>query len=150
MLLDKFNTFADGTSVGTPNSTVVNVGEVIDLGVARNLGESPLWLVIQVTTAITSGGAATVSFALSSDAQAAIAVDGTETRHIETDVIAKATLVAGYQMAIPLPKENPVYERYLGFQVRENGGNVLTAGNVNAFLTTDPQSWKAYAAATGE
>lgn len=146
MILDDTLEFADATSVGTPNNSTVNVGDVVDLDVARDIGAgTPLFLVVQVTTAITSGGAAKVAFKLVSDATNSIATDGTATQHIETDDIAVASLVAGYQFVIPLPAEKPEYERYLGFQVRETAGQALTGGAVNAFLTRDPATWKAYA-----
>lgn len=149
MILDERTEFADATSVGTPNNTTVNVGDVIDLSVARDIGNGqPIYLVVQVTTAITSGGAATVSFLLSSDSTATLSVDGTQTSHWESDTIAVASLVAGYTLVTALPLESPAYERYLGFQVRENAGQALTAGNVNAFLTVDPHGWKSYADAT--
>ena len=144
--MDERTEFADATSVGTPNNTTVNVGDVLDLTTARDIGAGlpPLYLVIQVTTAITSGGAATVSFLLSSDSTGTIAVDGTQTSHWESDTIAVATLVAGYTLVVPIPGEDPAYERFLGVQVRENAGQALTAGNINAFLTFNPKQWKAY------
>lgn len=146
MILDERNEFADATSVGTPNNTTVNVGDVIDLGIpARDVGQGqPVYLVIQVTTAIGSGGAATVSFLLSSDSTGTIAVDGSQTVHWESDIFALATLVAGFQLVVALPMENPEYEQFLGVQVRENAGQALNAGAINAFLTLDPPGWKAY------
>jgi len=146
MILDERTEFADATSVGTPNNTTVNVGDVIDLEVARDIGNSDqLWLVIQVSTAITSGGAAKCRFKLVSDAGATPAVDGTATEHATTDDIAVATLVAGYTLRIPVPAESPAYERYLGVQVQETAAQALTAGAINAFLTLNPSNWKSYA-----
>jgi len=149
MIMDERTEFADATSVGTPNSSTVNVGDIIDLEVARDIGDgSNMYLVVQVTTAITSGGSATVRFKLASDATTTIAVDGTQTEHITSDSIAVATLVAGYQLAMPIPMANPDYERYLAFQVEEDAGQALTAGNVNAFLTMHPPKWRSYADAS--
>lgn len=151
MILDERTEFADATSVGTPNNTTVNVGDVIDCGsVVRDLGVGHnLWLVIQVTTAITSGGAATVSFLLSSDAGATLAVNGTQTVHWESAVIAVASLTAGYTLAVQLPYGGSVaYERYLGVQVKENAGQALTAGAINAFLAPDLQAYTSYPDAT--
>ncbi len=146
MFMDSLNEFADATSVGTPNSTTVNVGNIIDTGVIRDVGAGqPLYLVITVDTLVTSGGSATVAFLLVSDSSTTIATDGTATKHIETDAIAVASLVAGYTMVVPLPSVNPAYERYLAFQVKETAGQALTAGNVNAFLTLDPVGWSAKA-----
>ena len=147
MILDEGLEFADAASVGVPNNTTVNVGSDVDLGVARDIGAGrPLYLVVQVTTAITSGGAAKCRFKLVSDAAATPAVDGTATEHVTTDDIAVATLVAGWTVVIPIPAGASVaYERFLGFQVQETASQALTAGNVNAFLTHDARVYKAYA-----
>ena len=148
-IIDKNLEFADATSVGTPNNTTVNVGNVIDLGGAgRNVGDGePMYFCVEVTTTIGSGGAATVSFLLSSDSSETLAVDGNQTIHYESDVFALATVVAGFRLVVPLPWGNPgvnEYERYLGFQVRENAGQALNAGAVNAYITKNPRGWKAY------
>lgn len=150
MILDERTEFADATSVGTPNNTTVNVGDIIDLGGTTNdpgAGE-PIYLVIQVTTAIGSGGAATVRFLLSSDATTTIAVDATQTTHWASDVFALATLVAGFQLVVPLPAKSPAYERYLAVQVQETAGQALNAGAINAFLTHDPWAYTTYPDAT--
>lgn len=150
MILDSLLEFADATALGTGGTGRALVGNVVDLGtppsgtVFRDVGNGqPLYLVISVDTAVTSAGAATVSFELSSDAQAAIAVDASETIHWASAAIAKATLVAGYQIVIPLPPELPLYERYLGI-VQNVGVAALTAGKINAFITVDPAVYKAY------
>jgi len=148
MILDDRLEFADATSVGTPNNTTVNCGDIVNTSVVRDVGAGqPLYLVVTVDTAIT-GTTSTVAFLLVSDSTTTIATDGTATKHIETDAIAEASLVAGYTMVVPLPSVNPAYEQYLGFQVKETSGNVLTAGNVNAFLTLDPHGWASTADAT--
>jgi hypothetical protein len=152
-ILDERTEFADATSVGTPNNTTVNVGDIIDMGIAaRNPGHGqPVYLVIQVTTTITSGGSATVEFQLASDATSTIAVDGTQTIHYKSDAFAVASLAAGFELCVPLPIDpdgSNAYERYLAFQINETAGQALTAGNVNAFLTLDPRGWKSYADAS--
>jgi hypothetical protein len=143
MILDERNQFADATALSTSATGRALVGDVIDLGsVSSDIGNGqPLYLVIQVDTAVTSGGNATVSFELVSDAQAAIAVDGSASVHFATAAIPKATLVAGYvAAAVTLPMAS--YERYLGI-VANVGTAALTAGKVNAFLTTDVAKWVA-------
>ena len=141
MILDELNEFADATALPTSGTGAALVGDVIDLGVNPNDVEG-MYLVIQVDTAVTSAGSATVAFALASDAQAAIAVDGSATTHFATSAIAKATLVAGYRVAaVALPK-GP-YERYLGI-ITTVGTAALTAGKINAFLTNNINTWKAY------
>lgn len=148
MILDERNEFADATALSTAATGRALVGDVIDLGAtSQDIGTGEdLYVVIQVDTAVTSGGSATVSFELASDAQAAIATDGTATVHFATAAIAKATLVAGYLVAaIKLPAGD--YERYLGI-LQNVGTAALTAGKVNAFLTHDISKWKAYADAS--
>jgi len=146
MILDERLEFCDATALSTAATGRALVGDVIDLEVARDIGDGdPLYLVIQVDTAVTSAGAATVSFELASDAQAAIAVDGTASVHFASAAIAKATLVAGYTVAIvALPSEGTAYERYLGI-LQNVGTAALTAGAINAFLTKDAAKFTAYA-----
>jgi hypothetical protein len=126
--------------------SLVLKGDVIDTSVARNLGSPPrpLYLVIQITTTVlAAGGAASVAFVLASDSLAAIAVDGTATEHIRTQLIPKASLVAGFTFCVPLPGELPAYERFVGVLLNIITNDV-TAGAFNAFLTHDPKQWKAY------
>lgn len=147
MIIDEYGEFADATALSTSGTGVANFGDVIDLGLTgRDLGLKPQWLVVQVTTAVTSGGAATVSFQLASDSTATLDTS-TQTVHIASAAIPKATLVAGYTLVIPIPAPSPTYERYLGIQ-QNVATAALTAGAVNAFLTFDPHYWKSYADAS--
>jgi hypothetical protein len=152
MIIDTLGQFASKVALSTAATGLALVGDVIDLGappqgsVFRDVGNGePVYLVITIDTAVTSGGAATVSFVLVSDAQAAIAVDGSASQHFATAAIAKATLVAGFQVAvIALPMDGGVpYERFLGI-LQNVGTAALTAGKFNAFLTRTPAAWKAY------
>lgn len=146
MILDELGEFADATALSQVGVGLALVGDVIDLGVARDIGNGePIYLVIQVDTAVASAGAATVEFQLVSDAQAAIATDGSASVHFKTAAIAKAALVAGYCVAVvALPFDGGVpYERYLGI-LQNVGTAALTAGKINAFLTRTPAAWKAY------
>lgn len=128
-------------------TTPVPLGSLIDLtsnlAIGNALKEYPgnsdrAYLCIRVTTTATSAGAATVKFALVSDAQDPV-VAATATPHWESPDIPKATLVAGYEVAcIPLPRG--VYERYLGL-VQTVGTADLTAGKVDAYITLTPPSW---------
>lgn len=146
MMIDDRNEFADATALGTSGTGLQLVGDVIDTGGDGLNDVDGLYLVVQVDTAVTSDGSATVAFSLASDAQAAIATDGSATVHYTSPTIAKATLVAGYQVcAVELPKGT--YERYVGI-LANVGTAALTAGKVNAFLTNDPKSWKAFPDAT--
>lgn len=148
MILDERNEFLGATALSTAATGLALIGDVIDLGPqSRDIGlGEPLYLVIQVDTAVTSAGAATVSFVLASDAQAAIAVDGSATVHYASAAIPKATLVAGYT-AVVIPLPFGTYERYLGI-LQNVGTAALTAGKVNAFLVKDATKWMSYPDAT--
>lgn len=146
MILDELLEFADATALAT-GTGAAQCGDVIDLGAVPQdfgLGKA-MYLVVQVTTAVTSAGAATVQFELVSDAAASMTV-ATASRHIMTEAIGKASLVAGYGLVFSLPPNGgpEPYERYLGI-VSTVGTAALTAGAINAFLTFDPQYWKSYA-----
>lgn len=147
MWIDETLEFADALALAALNGSAELVGDVIDLGgVSRDIGQGqPLYLVLQVTTTITSGGAASVEFELASDDAAAIATNAAQTTHWRSDTILVTSLVAGFTFVIPLPMGGPPYERYLGVIARETASQALTAGAVNAFLTTDPSGWTSYA-----
>lgn len=150
MILDSRNEFADAASVAASAGTAL-IGNVMDLGsTSQDIGNGePLYLVIQTDTEIITGGTAgTIQFSLASDAQAAIAVDGSATVHytgpsLVTDDAAanSAALNAGGVIAcVALP--HGTYERYLGVLCTV-GTTTVTAGKVNAFLTKDPAAWSA-------
>lgn len=147
MILDELLEFCDATALNTGGAGTYLLGDVIDLGSAPTLqgpgfGGAPLYLVIQVDTTATSGGSATGRFILASDAQAAIATDGSATVHFDSGAIAVAALVAGTLItatALPLTR---TYERYLGI-LQTTAVAAFTAGKINAFLTTDISAWAA-------
>ena len=144
MILDDFMEFCDATAVNTGGVASYLVGDVMDLGtVSRDIGQGqPLYLIIQVDTAIASA-TGSFKFKLCSDAQAAIAVDGTQTIHLETGAKLEAALVAGTLVCCVALPMGVVYERYLGI-VQETITAAATAGKINAFLTADPTGWRAY------
>lgn len=149
MILDERNEFCDATAVNTGGVASYLLGDVIDLdpctvapNTSFNVEGSELYLVIQVDTAIASA-TGSFKFHLCSDAQAAIAVDGSATYHFSTGAALEAALTAGKRVcAVKLP--DGVYERYLGV-VQETITAAATAGKINAFLTADPALWRAHA-----
>lgn len=152
MIVDKLTEFCDATSVAGTAGTAL-LGSQIDLGVARDIGngQPPLYLVIQCSTSIITGGVAgTIKFQLASDAAAAIATDGSATVHLDTGTFVTDgddanALDAGDVIYVgPLPMEGRAYERYLGI-LCTIGTTTVTAGAINAFLTPNPQAWKALA-----
>lgn len=146
MILDERNEFADATSVAAAAGTAL-IGDVIDLqmtGLDLGVSADPnVWFVITVDTEITTAaGAGTVKFQLVSDAQAAIATDGSATVHFDTGTIATnvaasndARLNAGGLIcAIRLPVGS--YERYLGV-LCVTATTTTNAGKINAFIAKD-------------
>lgn len=153
MILDELLEFADATSVAAGAGTAL-IGDVIDLGATpQDLGVgTEMYLVVQTATSIITGGAAgTIKFQLASDAQAAIATDGSATVHIDTGTFvtdgddANALDAGAYIFvgALPSGAARP-YERYLGI-LATIATTTVTAGAINAFLTSDLKYWKAYA-----
>lgn len=144
MILDKRNEFCDAVALNTGAAGTYLLGDQIDLGAARDVGNGqPVYLVITVDTLPTSGGAATAQFTLASDATAAISTT-TSTVHLLTKAFAISEMAAGQVLAaIALPMEGVAYERYLGL-LQTTGTAAFTGGKVNAFLTNDVAKWKAY------
>ena len=150
MILDERNEFCDATALNTGGAGTYNLGDSIDLGVARDLGgDQALYLVVQATTGITTAGSAgTVTFQLASDAQDALLVNGTQTIHAASRafVTGSTAIAAGtVLLSIQLPMEGVAYERYVGVQ-QVTGTTALNAGAIDAFLTTDVRRIRSYAA----
>jgi hypothetical protein len=149
MILDEYNEFCDATSLNTGAAGTYNIGDVIDLGVARNLGgDQALYLVVTVDTGITvAASTGTVQFQLVSDGTDTIATNGAQSIHAISKAHATSTaaIAAGsVLMAVQVPLEgSTAYERYLSVQ-QVTGTTAINAGKVNAFLTTDVAAWKSY------
>lgn len=153
MILDDRLEFADAISVAAAAGTAL-IGDVIDLGLAaRDIGNGEdLFFVITVDTEIvTAAAAGTLQFQLVSDAQAAIAVDGSASVHYASKLFVTGLAAAndpqlnagGVPVMIALPTQGVVYERYLGV-LAVTATTTTTAGKINAFLTADKAGWKAY------
>lgn len=129
MILDNQLELSDGqaeTTVAAHDSD-----NIIDQGVASDAAKE-MYLIIQVDEAVTSGGAATVTFSLQDSPD-----NSTYTAKWTSAAIGKATLVAGYQVvAMRLPQD---MNRYIKV-VYTIGTAVLTAGSFSAFLTDAPQT----------
>lgn len=154
MILDNTLMFAEGQSVAAAAGTAL-IGDVVNVSDVRDVGNSrPLYLVINCTTSIITGGlAGTIKFQLVSDNAAAIATDGTASVHLDTGTFVTDgddanDLDAGTNIAImQLPMEGRAYEQYLGI-LAVIATETVTAGAIDAFLTLDPSAWKSYADAT--
>lgn len=145
MILDKLNTFAAALAINTGGAGTYFLGDVIDLQAQqiRDIGNGRQ--VYWVTTIDTSLASATGTFNLQlvSDAQAAIAVDGSATVHDQIGAKLAAAVVAGTKFVRVVPLELPTYERYLGI-LQITAVAAFTAGKINSFLTLDPIGWKPY------
>ena len=159
MILDERNEFADAVSVAATAGTAV-IGDVIDLkgpttapNTTVDLGLSDLWVVIQTDTEIITGGTAgTIQFYVVSDSLATL---GSATLASCTQHLSSGSLVTddagandaklnagGYILVSKLPSGS--YERYLGI-LATVGTTTVTDGKINAFLTSDPALYRAYA-----
>lgn len=155
MILDERTEFADAVSVAAAAGTAL-IGDVIDLtnvGYDIGIGED-IWVVVTTDTEIiTAGAAGTLNIQVASDAQAAIATDGTATIHLQSGALVTDDSAAnddrfnagGIILAARLP--SGTYERYLGI-LAVTATTTTTAGKINAFLTKDFAKWRAYADAT--
>jgi len=150
MIMDDRLEFADAASVAAAAGTAL-IGDVVDLGsVHRDIGGGQeVFLVLTTDTAIiTAGAAGTVKFQLVSDAQAAIATDGSATVHIDTGTFVTGALASidkqikagGIIGVFRLPIEGKVYEEFLGI-LCITATTTTTAGKINAFLTLDPNAF---------
>ena len=142
MILDERTEFCDAVALNTGGAGSYLLGDVIDLGEAKDLGNSdPLYLVIQVDTTATSGGSATGTFSLVTDDNASLSSPAVL---VSSKAWAVADMTAGRTlMVVQLPMEGTSYERYLGIQ-QTTAVAAFTAGKINAFITQSPARWKAY------
>jgi len=149
MIIDDRLEFADATALNTGGAATYNIGDVIDTraasidpNVTKDHEGSELYLVIRVATTATSGGSATGTFRLVSDA---VATPDTSTAsvHYVSPTFTVASMTAGTTIAaVRLPSGS--YERYIGVQ-QITGTAAFTAGAVDAFLVSDPALYRAYA-----
>lgn len=143
MLMDERSELGGNVPAPTGAPGTYAVGDTID---TANLAafSSDVWLVLVVTETFTSGGAATATFHLASDAQGAIATDGTATYHLSTGALPLARLVRGATVAAFHVPAGTAHERYLGL-LQTTGTAAFTGGRITAALVSDPSAYRAYA-----
>lgn len=145
MMLDKQNMFSEAQSVAAVASTIVSTNSV-DLGAAGttptgasiiyDIGRSnEVKVFAQVTTAVTSGGSATVQVQLIHSDNADLS---SPTVLVETAAIAVASLVAGYQFRLGVVPVG-VSKRYLGMQY-VIATATTTAGKITSGIVLDKQT----------
>lgn len=149
MICDKLATFADNTALNTGAAGNYIIGDQIDLQVERNigvaLGHAQLWLVIKVASDATSGGSATGTFDLVTDDNGSLS---SPTVIASTPTYAVADLETGTALAILAVPISDAYQRYIGIRQR-TGTAAFTGGSIDAFFTTTPPAYRAYAQGDG-
>jgi hypothetical protein len=146
MYVDKQAEFSDSQAV-TATAISTNVMDLVSNASGKNpirdIGTGQdVYLVVQTAVAATdAGNDATLAVTLESDDNVALT---SATTHFSTGALAFAAFSpAGTVIAaIKLPSGN--YERYLGVRYTVAAGP-LTAGQFDAFLTTDINAYRAYA-----
>jgi len=142
MIKDANNTFADGVATGNIGTNLV--GDVMDLEQVRDIGAGkPVYLTVHAVEDITAGAGGTYQVVLTSADDAALTTN--PVNHLTSaELDAAATIAAGTAiLKVALPMEDPEYKQYVG--IREIVGTAnTTAGSIDAFLTLDARSYKAY------
>jgi hypothetical protein len=142
MILDKRTEFASALALNTGAPATFNIGDVLDLGSARDIGNGEdLWWYFRMITAATSGGAATLNAQLVTDDNAGMA---SPTVIADSGALALTSLTAGsvvMLIAVPLIR---VPERYLGIR-QITGTAAFTGGTFSSGLVLDPVKWLAIA-----
>lgn len=138
MIIDAQCELSDAQAV-----TATAVSEnTMDLGFAgNNIGNGqPLYLCVSVAVAMTdSGSDSTVAVTLVDDDNAALSSAAT----VETIGTFAATSAAGTRLYAAINPEI-INQRYLGVTYTVSGGN-LTTGSFDAFITTDVDTFTAFA-----
>lgn len=136
MILDR-NTLVSNAQAVT--ATAVST-DTIDLGALRDIGTgTKISAFVTVDVAATAAGAATVTFAVITSANADLS---SATTLYTTAAIGKATLVAGYKVFdITIPRQ--LLSRYLGLNYTVATGP-LTAGAFTGGFVVDMQSQAYY------
>jgi hypothetical protein len=146
MITDNFlrlsGSLTAGSATGQTLTTTANSTNVVDLSLARDIGEGEdLYVQFTVGTAFTAGGSATLTPTIVVSAADTLS---TPTTIATAGTIAVATLVAGYSFAVRL---NPLIAslglRYLG-AIYTVATGPMTTGTMTADIVTEIQDGKKY------
>lgn len=140
-ILDAHNEFSSAQAV---TATAISTN-VIDTGAfVKNLGVGdPLWLIVRTVTAATDAGSdATLAVTLETADNAALSTNPVV--HYTTGTLAFAAFSPAGTALIAIPLPSADYKQYMGIRYTVASGP-LTAGAFDAYLTRDPQQWRAYA-----
>ena len=146
MITDNFlrlsGSLTAGTATGQTITATANSTNVVDLSLARDVGEGEdLYVQFTVGTAFTAGGSATLTPTIVVSAADSLT---TPTTIATAGTIAVATLVAGYSFAVRLnPQIASLGLRYLG-AIYTVATGPMTAGTITADIVTDIQDGKKF------
>ena len=133
MYVDKELLLSDAQDLSQVAGSYYSTNAINLSGVVGDPGNAPLYVVICVDEAFTSGGSATVQFDVIDEADATL--DGSSVIIVSTRAIAIATLSLGKVIAIPLPA-GLITQQYLGLKYTIAVATT-TAGTVTAFVAKD-------------
>jgi len=146
MITDNFlrlsGSLTAGSATGQAVTATANSTNVVDLSLARDIGEGEdLYVQFTVGTAFTAAGSATLTPTIVVSAADTLT---TPTTIATAGTIAVATLVAGYSFAVRL---NPLIAslglRYLG-AIYTVATGPMTAGTITADIVTEIQDGKKF------
>ena len=146
MITDNFlrlsGSLTAGSATGQAVTATANSTNVVDLSLARDVGEGEdLYVQFTVGTAFTAAGSATLTPTIVVSAADSLT---TPTTIATAGTIAVATLVAGYSFAVRL---NPLIAslglRYLG-AIYTVATGPMTAGTITADIVTEIQDGKKF------
>jgi len=131
-----------GSATGQAVTATANSTNVVDLSLARDVGEGEdLYVQFTVGTAFTAGGSATLTPTIVVSAADSLT---TPTTIATAGTIAVATLVAGYSFAVRLnPQIASLGLRYLG-AIYTVATGPMTAGTITADIVTEIQDGKKF------
>lgn len=143
MIIDKLLSPAIELALSGFTVSTQVVGEVMDMGAARNHGlvstpYGPAWRI--ASRGATSGGAATATFTLVTDDNEAL---GTPTVLYTSPTYTLAQMVER-TLIVPMP-DTDLYERYLAWRIAV-GTAVFTGGTLSIEYAANHRRWRAYPA----
>ena len=146
MIIDKQLSPAIRAALSTLTVSTQTVGgsaNVFDMGAPRNHGLAvkpygPGWRI--ASRGATSGGAATATFALVTDDNAALSSPTT----LYTSPTYTLAQMVNTTLIVPIP-DTDAYERYVAWRVTV-GGFVFTGGTLSIEYAADIRRWRAYPA----
>ena len=150
MIMDALNIFDPAGTAITASAASTNVIDLYNVAAgisgttwARDIGigDDPLWVVVQVGTAFTAAGAATLQVAFQTAPDGGSGTPGTFVNLAMSDTIAKTALTAGAEVlriAVPLG-----CQRFIRMNYTVATGP-FTAGTIQAELVVDRQAFVAY------